>query len=27
LKDNFSKCDTNGDGKVTQQEYAICTKQ
>jgi hypothetical protein len=27
LKDNFSKCDTNGDGKVTQQEYAICSKQ
>jgi hypothetical protein len=24
LKENFSKCDTNGDGKVTKGEYAIC---
>ena len=27
LKENFSKCDTDGDGKVTQSEYAICAKQ
>jgi hypothetical protein len=27
LKQNFSKCDTNSDGKVTQSEYAICAKQ
>jgi hypothetical protein len=27
LKQNFSKCDTDGDGKVTQEEYGICSKQ
>jgi hypothetical protein len=27
LKENFSKCDTDGDGKVTQSEYGICAKQ
>jgi hypothetical protein len=27
LKQNFSKCDTDGDGKVTQAEYATCSKQ
>ena len=27
LKQNFSKCDTDGDGKVTQTEYQICAKQ
>lgn len=27
LKDNFSKCDTDGDGKVTQAEYGLCSKQ
>ena len=27
LKENFSKCDTDGDGKVTQAEYGICVKQ
>ena len=27
LKQNFSKCDTDGDGKVTTAEYGICSKQ
>jgi hypothetical protein len=27
LKENFSKCDTDADGKVTQAEYGICSKQ
>ena len=27
LKDNFSKCDTDGDGKVTRDEYGICVKK
>ena len=27
LKQNFSKCDTDGDGKVTTDEYGICSKQ
>jgi hypothetical protein len=27
LKQNFSKCDTNGDGKVTEAEYGVCSKQ
>lgn len=27
LKQNFSKCDTDGDGKVTQAEYDVCSKQ
>jgi hypothetical protein len=27
LKQNFSKCDANSDGKVTQAEYGICSKQ
>jgi hypothetical protein len=27
LKQNFAKCDTNGDGKVTKEEYGICSKQ
>ena len=27
LKQNFSKCDTDGDGKVTTTEYGICSKQ
>jgi hypothetical protein len=27
LKENFSKCDSDGDGKLTQAEYRICAKQ
>jgi hypothetical protein len=27
LKQNFAKCDTNSDGKVTETEYGVCTKQ
>ena len=27
LKENFAKCDTDGDGKVTRDEYGICSKQ
>jgi len=27
LKQNFAKCDTDGDGKVTKAEYEICAKQ
>lgn len=27
LKENFSKCDTDGDGKVTKEEYGACAKQ
>lgn len=27
LKQNFAKCDANSDGKVTETEYGVCTKQ
>ena len=27
LKQNFAKCDADGDGKVTQAEYGVCSKQ
>jgi hypothetical protein len=27
LKQNFSKCDANGDGHLTQPEYAACAKK
>jgi hypothetical protein len=27
LKQNFAKCDTDGDSKVTKAEYEICAKQ
>jgi hypothetical protein len=27
LKQNFAKCDTNSDGKVTETEYGVCAKQ
>ena len=27
LKQNFAKCDTDGDGKVTKAEYETCAKQ
>lgn len=26
LKQNFAKCDTDGDGKVTKSEYETCAK-
>ena len=27
LKDNFTKCDADKDGKVTKEEYGICPRQ
>jgi hypothetical protein len=27
VKENFSKCDKDGDGKLTKSEYQICAKQ
>jgi len=27
LKDNFTKCDADKDGKLTKDEYGICSKQ
>ncbi|MET0231427.1 MAG: hypothetical protein ABW186_10890 [Rhodanobacteraceae bacterium] len=27
LKENFAKCDADGDGKVTKSEYETCSKQ
>jgi hypothetical protein len=27
LKQNFTKCDADGDGKVTKSEYETCAKQ
>lgn len=27
LKQNFTKCDTDSDGKVTKAEYEMCAKQ
>ena len=27
LKENFAKCDADGDGKVTKPEYEMCAKQ
>ena len=27
LRENFAKCDSDGDGQVTKDEHAICVKQ